>query len=146
MFKATEKWSKLLCINCNMIDWNSLWNNSRFIDKILWKINQLSKYSYYKIHTMLLLGPCYYWKVVVYHIHIFNCLSFYFSMVSKLFFQLLLISMSRRNIPISLTLCEDRDPLTGAFYKFMLTHAQDSYFLSIWRLLLTLLFYVNFLK
>ena len=41
-----------------MIDWNSLWNKSRFIDKILYKINQLLKYSYYIIHTMLLLGLC----------------------------------------------------------------------------------------
>ena len=36
MFKATDKWSKLLCINCNMTDWNSLWNTSRLIDKILY--------------------------------------------------------------------------------------------------------------
>ena len=55
MFKATDKCSELLCINCNIIDWNSLWNNSRFIDKILYKINQLLKYSYYIIHTMLVL-------------------------------------------------------------------------------------------
>ena len=33
MFKATDKWGKLLCVNYNMIDWISLWNNSRFIDK-----------------------------------------------------------------------------------------------------------------
>ena len=52
MFKATDKCSELLCINCNKIDWNSLWNNSRFIDKILYKINQLLNYSYYIIHTM----------------------------------------------------------------------------------------------
>ena len=40
-----------------MIDWNSLWNNSRFIDNILYKINQLLKYSYFihTINTMLLL-------------------------------------------------------------------------------------------
>ena len=38
-----------------MIDWNSVWNNSKFIDKILYKINQLLKYLYNIIHTMLLL-------------------------------------------------------------------------------------------
>ena len=38
-----------------MIDWNFLWNNSRFIDKVLYTINQLLKYSCYIIHTMLLL-------------------------------------------------------------------------------------------
>ena len=38
-----------------MIDWNSVWNNSKFIDKILYKINQLLKYLYNIIHTMPLL-------------------------------------------------------------------------------------------
>ena len=42
-----------------MVDWNSLWINSRFIDKIFLKINQLIfilfKYSNYIIHAMLLL-------------------------------------------------------------------------------------------
>ena len=47
--------------------------------------------------------------------------------------------MYHTDIPISLTLIEDSDPLTCALYKFMLNHAQDSYLLSIWRLLLTLL-------
>ena len=61
MFKATDKWSKLLCINCNTIDWNSLWNNSRFIDKILYlnksTLEMFILYtSYYAtIGTMLLL-------------------------------------------------------------------------------------------
>ena len=40
MFKTTDKRSKLLCINCSMIDWNSLFSNSRFIGKILFKINK----------------------------------------------------------------------------------------------------------
>ena len=41
--------------------------------------------------------------------------------------------MSRTDIPFSLTLLEDRDPLTCALYKFMLTPAQGSYLLSIWK-------------
>ena len=103
---------------------------------------------------MLLLGLCYYWKVVVCHIQIFNCLSFHLrysiyrinSIKHNLFFQLLLISVSHRDIPISFTLLEDRDSLTCALYKFMLTHAQVSYLLSIWKLLLTLQVYVAFLN
>ena len=47
--------------------------------------------------------------------------------------------MYHTDIPVSLTLIEDSDPFTCALYKFMLNHAQDSYLLSIWRLLLTLL-------
>ena len=54
--------------------------------------------------------------------------------------------MSRTDIQVSLTLFEDRNPLICALYKFMLTHAQDSYLLSIWRLLLALLVYVAFLN
>ena len=88
---------------------------------------------------------------MVHHIQIFNCLTFHGrfgiygikSLKYNVFFQLLL--MSRTDIPNFLTLLEDRDPLTYALYKFILTHAQDSYLLSIWRLLLTLLVYVAFL-
>ena len=72
MFKPTDKWSKLLCINYNTTDWSSLWNNSRFIDKILCKISQLLKYSCYIIHTMLLLA-----SNGVANIQILNCLSFH---------------------------------------------------------------------
>ena len=35
--------------------------------------------------------------------------------------------MSHTDIPIFLTFFEDSDPLTCALYKYVLTHAQDSY-------------------
>ena len=54
--------------------------------------------------------------------------------------------MSHTDIPISLALFEDNDLLPCSLYKFMLTYAQDSYLLSIWRLLLMPLVYVAFLK
>ena len=56
---------------------------------------------------MLLLGLCYYWKVVVCHIQIFNCVftSDYGiyrmkSLKHNLFSELLLIDMSHTDIPI----------------------------------------------
>ena len=136
-----------------MIDWNPLSNNSKSKYKILYKINQILKYT---IEFML----CYYWDYAT--IKKLWCAIFKFSTVwvftseygvyrrkslkHNLFFQLLLISMSYTDIPISFTLFEDSDPLACALCKFMLTHAQDSYLLSIWRLLLTLLIYVTLLN
>ena len=40
-------WNYIDCINCNVIAWNFLLNNSRFIDKILYKISR----NLYKFFT-----------------------------------------------------------------------------------------------
>lgn len=55
MFEAADKWSKILCTDCNMIDGNSLLNNSRFIvkiNKLFVNFVVVTKISY----IMLLLG------------------------------------------------------------------------------------------
>ena len=136
-----------------MINWNSLWNNSKFIDKILYKTNS------WNIHTISFI-LCYYWDYVLLETSAVPVFKFSIvwvftsdygicrikSLKRDLFFQLLLISMSYKDIPISFTLFEDSDLLTCALYRFMLTHAQDSYLLSLWRLLLTLLVYVALLN
>ena len=129
MFHATDKWCKLLCINYNIIDWSSLWNNSRFIDKILHTINQLLKYSHYIIHTTLLLESN---GVVIFKFKIVWDLTLNYAIFrikylkDNVIFQPLLVSMYCRDIPISLALFGNRDLPRCALNKLMFTPAWDS--------------------
>ena len=56
--ELSDKSSKLLCINIDIMDWNSLLSNSRFMDKVLYKINGNRKIARQKIATHPLSENC----------------------------------------------------------------------------------------